>query len=266
MPARIFYIQLQIAFFFLLQSSMLLATEYTRDYSPHSGYVSSVQDEKNDDGIEIPFISPPAITTVPIKEKIFNSEISRELQNRYEDKFGRTEAERVYNSPNKDSYYEDLYMLNGTRQQADDQKRAFGNYMMARLVEYHTDRYLKSDPTARPIYEAKERLSKVRVEVQEVKIDAKYDLAGNTVDVMAKAPWFNTKLTVGTNQKFLSVTRQQTPSVGLEARYLMIEQKIAAIITKRMSQALSLSLTASKCTDDNPVCEKLLLGGLGLVF
>ncbi len=244
------------------------ATEYVRDYGPHSGYVSSVADEKSDDGIEIPFINKPADTTVPIKDRIFNSEISKEFKTRYEDQFGRTEAERVYNSPNKDTYYDDLYTMNGTPQQVDDQKRAFGNYMAARLVEYHFDKYMKSDPSVRTIYEAKERLSKVNVEVDQVKFDAKYELAGNTLDLRANAPWFSTQFTLSPSQRIVSLTRMQSSTMGLEARYLMLDQKVAAIINKRLTKALALSFTASGCTGDSTISQRetLYLGGLSLAF
>lgn len=270
MPSTFHKFQIQFVFTLLFLSAVLpaFATDYSRDYGPHPGYVSSVLNEKNDEGVEIPFLEKPKINYVQIKERIFNSEISREFQNRYEEKFGRTEAERVYNSPNKDTYYDDLYTLNGTPQQVDDQKRAFGNYIIARLIEYHTDNYLKNDPSARPIYEAKERLSSLKVEVQDVKFDAKYELAGNTIDLRARAPWFDTKITFGSSQHLVSLTRAQTPSLGFEARYLIIDQKAAAIVSKRFSRTVSASFTASASTADSTVSQRetLYLAGLSLAF
>ncbi len=254
--------------FVIFFGNQTLATEFIRNYEEHSGYLSSVTNEIDDEGIEIPFIGKPAITAIPLKEKIFNSEISKEFKDRYEDKFGRTQAERVYNSPNKQTYYDDLYTLQGTPAQVDDQKREFGNYMMARLVEYHADNYLKSDPQMRPVYEAKERLSNVKVEVQEVKFDIKYSLPGNLIDVMARAPWFNTKITFSQNERLFSITRTQSPTVGLEARYLALDQKIAGIVTKRLTRSLVTSYTVSGCTGDTgaSVRETLYLAGMSLAF
>ncbi len=244
------------------------AANYQRNYSVHSGYLANVNDEINDDGVEISFIGKPAATSVPLKEKIFNSEISKEFKDRYEDKFGRTEPERVYNSPNKQTYYDDLYTLQGTSAQVADQKRDFGNYMMARLVEYHFDNYLKSDPAVRPIYEAKERLSQIKVEVDEVKLDAKYSLSANVIDLRARHPWFDTKITLASNERYISITRAHSPSVGLETRYLVVDQKIAGILTKRLNRALVTSFTLSACTGDSTssVRETLYLSGLTLLF
>ncbi len=244
------------------------AEEMNRNYEDHPGYVSSLENEKNDPGVEVPFIDKPAANQISLKEKIFNTELSKEFKDRYEDKFGRTEPERVYNSPNKYTYYDDLYTLQGTPSQVDDQERAFGNYMMARLVEYHFDNYLKSDPSMRTIYETKERLSQVKVEVDEVKFDAKYDLAGNLIDLRARAPLFDTKITIGSGQRILSFTRAQTPTVGLEARYLDIDKKVAGIITKRFTRFLTTSFTASACTGDSTASprETLYLSGLSYNF
>ncbi len=258
----------QLLVFLMLAVPKVMAASFDRNYDQHPGYLSSVKNEIDDEGVEIAFIGKPSATSIPLKEKIFNSEISKEFKDRYEDKFGRTEPERVYNSPNKQTYYDDLYTLQGTPAQVADQKRDFGNYMMARLVEYHTDNYLKSDPAMRPVYEAKERLSQVKVEVDQVKFDAKYSLAANLIDLRARAPWFDTKITLGTNEKLVSVTRTQSPSIGFEARYLAIDQKIAGIVTKRLSKSLVTSFTASSCTGESTssVRETLYLSGLTLLF
>jgi len=255
-----------------LPQSIFASSISTRNYEAHPGYLANVENEKNDSGIEIPFIARPS-EGLELREKIFNSELSKEFKDRYEDKFGRTEPERVYNSPNKYTYYDDLYTLQGTPEQVNDQKRQFGEYMMRRLVEYHADRYAKSDPQVRPIYEAKERLSQIKVEVQQVKFDAKYSLAGNILDLRARSPWFDTKVSLilaGANptETIVSVTKEATPSLGLEARYLEADAKIAGIITKKLSPLLTSTLTASACTGDSQLTprETLYLVGMSLLF
>ena len=239
-----------------------------RNYDDHPGYISNPKNEVDDPGVEIPYIDKPVANQITLKEIIFNSELSKEFKDRYEDKFGRTQPERVYNSSNKYTYYDDLYTLQGTPSQVDDQERAFGNYMMARLVEYHFDYYLKSDPSMRTIYETKERLSQVKIEVDEVKFDAKYSLAGNLIDVRARAPWVDTKITLGSGQRILSFTREQTPTVGLEARYLDVDRKVAWIITKRFGKFFTTSFTASACTGDSSASprETLYLSGTSYNF
>ena len=50
----------------------------------------------------------------------------------------------------------------------------YGQYVLRRLSEYHVDNFAKSDPSVRPLWEAKEKLSKVNVQVQKVKVDMEY--------------------------------------------------------------------------------------------
>lgn len=275
--ANLFYLKGRFLLAFwvciLVFSQNSQAKAFVRNYDPHPGYLSKVENEKDDDGVEIPFIVKPSDDGPILRDKIFNPELSKEFKDRYEDKFGRTEPERVYNSPNKYTYYDDLYTMQGTPEQVNNQKRDFGDYMIRRLIEYHADRYAKSDPAVRPIWEAKERISQVKVEVKEVKFDAKYSLAGNILDLRARAPWFDTKVSLiltgaKPTETIVSVTKDATQTINLEGRYLSADAKTSAILTKRFSPVLSSTLTVSTFTgySELSVRERLYLAGLSLLF
>jgi hypothetical protein len=249
------------------------AASPARNYDPHPGYISGVEKQNSDSGIEVPVVVKPADDGPTLREKIFNPELSKEFKDRYEDKFGRTEPERIYNSPNKYTYYDDLYTLQGTQEQVNTQKRDFGDYMIRRLIEYHADRYAKSDPQVRPLWEAKERLSQVKVEVQEVKFDAKYSLAGNILDLRARSPWFDTKVSLilrgaTPNETIVSVTRDLSASLNIEGRFLSSDAKTTTILSKKIRPNLASTLTFSTFTGDSilSVRETLYLAGIGYIF
>ena len=60
--------------------------------------------------------------------------------------------------------------------------------MMKRLGEWHLDNYLKTNPGARGIYELKEQMSSMKVEVQSFQFDMRYEIAGNTAGFSREEP------------------------------------------------------------------------------
>lgn len=70
-------------------------------------------------------------------------------------------------------------------------RREFADYMVKKLLEFHVDNFVKSDPVMRPIYEAKEKLQNVEVKVNKsIKLNLKYSLAGNIFDFELENPYF----------------------------------------------------------------------------
>jgi hypothetical protein len=169
------------------------AVDYRRDFRPHVGYLNSVENEVDDASRDFTAVQIPA-ESIPLRDRIFNAQLNREFQDRYELLFGRTEQQRIYNSPS--SYYIKYFGRQDVDAEIDIEKRKFGDYMVKRLAEYHVDNYFKSDPQLRVVWEAKERLSKVEVQVQGVRFDIKYSLTGNTLDINAIHPYVVTRLTL----------------------------------------------------------------------
>jgi hypothetical protein len=250
-----------------------------RDFGPHRGYLISIEGEREKKIEELILFSPPPPLKPPLRERIFNAKLSKEFTEKYEDKFGRTEEERIYYAPNRDTYYNDVYGLHGTPQEISNQRRDFANFMVRRLAEFHLDDYMKNDPDARPLYEVKERISNVRVEVQKFRFDMQYSIAGNTFDLNVISPYLDqSKLrlefdpaAIGPTQiqeSRLTLGRKITKTIGLETHYTFTEGVLSLVGSKTYTANFSSSLTASTFTNDSKKStrESLYLAGIAYAF
>lgn len=250
-----------------------------RDYGPHTGYLETVQGERDTKYSDLELLPPLPDQGPDLRSRIFNESLSKEFRDRYYDKFGRTEIERIYLAPNRTTYYNDVYGLKGSPQEINDQRRQFGEYMVRRLVEVHVDDYLKNDPKARPIYEAKQAISNIKVEVQSFRFDMQYGLAGNTFDIFVHNPYLATtrvrlEMDPGgfgpgpVNETLITLGNPITKSINLEAQ-MRTNDGIASLVgTKTITPALSSSITLSTFTKDQGTStrESLYLAGLGYTF
>jgi hypothetical protein len=249
-----------------------------RDYRPHSGYISSIAEERTERVSDMVVIQPPKDDGPTLRERIFNDKLSKEFRERYEEKFGRTEVQRVYNSPNRFTYYDDLYGFRGTDEQVNSERRRFGEFMVRRLAEWHFDNYAKNDPKVRPVWEAKERLSQVRVEVQQFRFDIRYTLSGNYADLNVINPWVVSKITFNMDpgafgptpvqETVLAVSKPLTATVGLDGYYYFNDGVITTVLRKALRPRLGTSLTVSTFTKDSgkSVRESVYLAGLNYSF
>lgn len=250
-----------------------------RSYHPHSGYLESVQGERETQYTDIVMIQPPQDEGPTLRDRIFNDKLSKEFRDRYEEKFGRTEVERVYNSPNRYTYYDDIFGFRGSVQDMNNEHRKFAEFMVRRLTEYHVDSYLKSDPTARPLWEAKERLSQIKVEVQRVQFELKYSIAGNTLDMNVINPWLSLatvtlQMSVDgfgpgpVEETIISVGRGLTTTVSVSCHYRVIDGVASFVGRKSHTPDLASSLTVSTFTKDAGRTEResLYLAGMNYSF
>jgi len=251
---------------------------HAREYRPHEGYLVTTEGERESRIEEMLVIQPPAAEGPTLHDRIFDSKLSQEFRERYEEKFGRTEVQRVYNSPNKYTYYDDLYGFRGTPQEVDDEKRRFGEFMIRRLTEYHVDNYARNDPKVRPVWEAKEKLSNVQLQVAQFRLDMAYSIAGNTLDLVVVNPWVSSKVTLlmdpgrfgpgPVDETIVSASRALTEATSVESHYYL-NDGIASLILKRAHSAnLATSLTASTFTkaEGKSTRETLYLAGLSFGF
>lgn len=149
----------------------------------HHGYIFDVEQEKNLRIVEMALVSKPEEDKGPsLREIIFTSKLSREFQERYERTFGYTATERNGTTPNRFSTQQYLPGERVSAQEDYRRKREFAQYMVKRLSEHHLDDYLKSSPSARPLYQFKERISSVNVEVKKgYKLNMRYTLSSNAM-------------------------------------------------------------------------------------
>lgn len=244
-----------------------------RDYSRHEGYTNEVDKERTVQVSELNLIAAPAPLGPPLQQQIFDEKLTKDFRERYEQKFGRTEAERVYNSPNRFTYYNDLYAFKGSPQEEDGEKRAFANYMVKKLAEYHVENYAKNDPKVKPMWEAKQRFSQMQVQSKSFKLKARYDLVGGKADIEVINPIVDARYTLdmnGTNidESILVLGRPVTETIRLESRYKQVEGIVAFIGSKTFTPTLSTNITVSTFTNDSTksVRESLYLAGASYVF
>ncbi len=155
------------------------------------GYLDSVSEERHSRVVELVVTSPPpAEDSSPLHERIFNDQLSREFQVQYEQRFGHTQAERQLLTPNRFAEYEYSSLLSVSFAEDQENKRRFGDYMMKRLVEYHVDAYAKSNPSVRPVYELKDRVANVDLELRQgFKFRFRYSYSGNYLDIFVENPY-----------------------------------------------------------------------------
>lgn len=241
------------------------------------GYVSNVEEERTEISAELVWIQKPADETV-LRDRIFNQTLSREFRERYEQRFGQTEIERVFLAPNRTSYYNDAYGQKGTPQEMQDERRKFGEFMIRRLGEWHVENYAKTDPAARVVWEAKERISNLKVEVASFRVDAQYSISGNIFDIKMQNPWVQSKVSLLMNpdqfgpgpidEALLSIFKPVNSRYAVEARWRAMDGVVSLIQYKPLWKVWSGSLTTSAAIHGagRSARETLWLAGLGRNF
>ena len=252
-----------------------------REYGPHSGYLSTTAKEREAEYRDMIVIQPPPPIGPSLQERIFNDQLNKEFKENYEQRFGRTEIERVFHSPNRYTYYNDLFGFRGTEQEVNDERRRFGEYMVRRLTEWHFDNWAKNDPKVRPVWEAKERISQIKVEVREFRFDMQYSIAGNTFDMKVINPYLNTfRLRIqmdpgafgpgNIDETILTMGRPVTKKVSVQSDYFFRDGIIRVVGTRPITPALSSTLTLSTFTKGvgrvPGLRESLYLAGMSYVF
>lgn len=241
------------AMIFVAWSLVLSNAWAARDYRPHGGYISSTVAERSIVERDLEIIQPPDSDGRPLQEVIFNEKLTKEFRERYDDKFGRTDAERIYNSPNRTTYYNDVW-YRGSPEEMNNERRAFGEFMMKRLAEYHLDEYMKNDPKGKQIYAIKERVSNVGVQVKKFKFDLRYEIAGNTLDLIVRNPYMDTAkvrfqmggtLLGSVNQTIVTLGKVITPTITVETYIQDPDRKVSFITRKMLTPSLSANVTAT---------------------
>ena len=241
------------------------------------GYIADVERERTDDTRDLVWIQKP-YDGGNLHDKIFNETLSREFRERYEQRFGQTEIERVFLAPNRTSYYNDAYGQKGTPQEMLDERRKFGEFMVRRLAEWHVENYAKTDPQVRVVWEAKEKISNYKLEVASFRVDAQYSIAGNILDIKMVNPYVQSKLSLLMNpdqfgpgpidEALLSLFKQINSRYAAEARWRVTDGVVSLIHYKPIARHWSGSLTTSAAVHGagRSARETLWLVGIGRAF
>jgi len=160
------------------------------DQGVHPGYLEDVTDERSHLAKEVVILPPEEKNEVSLRDQIFTEKVSREFKMRYEERFGQTQVEQVKAIPQRFFETEILPGQFRTAEEDAQQQRAFGSFMMRRLVEVHVDKYMRESPSARPVYELKEKVSNLDVQVKPgYKFKFKYSLSSNDLDLSMENPY-----------------------------------------------------------------------------
>lgn len=162
-----------------------------------AGYVADVRQEKNQKFYEVYLVPPQGELKVDYRAKIFSPELTQEFQLRYREQFGYIDTEGLNFAASRFTQFEEnrgRSVLVETRLRS---RRAFGEYMMRRLGEWHVDNYFKSEPSMRQVYELKERLSSMQVEVgPSTQLEMRYSFADNSAELILNNPYCDSKLRI----------------------------------------------------------------------
>jgi hypothetical protein len=175
----------------LLLIATLLTTFASFATQERPGYLSEVKSEKDQRFYEVFIFATPAVKTPPISELIFNEKLSREFREKYREKFGQIDTSTIIYQPTKFSVLDENRGAVLKVETDNQERKQFGEFMVKRLIEWHVDNYFKTEPSMRPVYELKEKLSHVQVEVtKETRLNAQYSFSDNTLDLIVDGPLF----------------------------------------------------------------------------
>jgi hypothetical protein len=238
-------------------------------YGAHYGYTFDVTDEKNKRDVEMVMLDQPKDNKKPLKEVIFNQKLSREIQKEYENRFGYTAAQEVMNSPGRSDEYTYYNTQNVGILDYAHYQRQFGEYMGRKLVEYHFDNWAKNDPAIRPVYQMKDRISNLNMQVKKgYKIKWKYNFAGPNMEVSVDNP-YEIENSVHMDMSGIvskpveviyTVAYPFTTRVKISFVYKQIDGVYQVVATRKINRHVSTSLTASVDTrPEGPTIQQNLV-------
>jgi hypothetical protein len=158
---------------------------YQHALADNYGYIQDISSEKNDSYHEIVIFPPQDSNKSGQNQTLFIPELSKEFKTKYIQKFGTVDTDSfVYRDPQYAEMDDDNRRGYVTEQANITARQDFAEFMVKRLTEWHVDHFIKDNPQMRPVYEAKEKISNVKVTInKETKLDIQYSLSGNTLDL-----------------------------------------------------------------------------------
>jgi hypothetical protein len=178
----------------ILLSLFFNELSWAQKASHFHGYTNNVKHEKSQNFREIFIYSYVPDKKNKLLEVIFNPQLSKEFKDRYREKFGELDTESLIYLNSRTKFIEAPSRVPLDDEIENQKRRDYAEYMIKRLTEWHVDNYVKTEPAVRPLYETKERLSHIEVKVsEESKLDFRYDLAANNLDLIYINPWVETK-------------------------------------------------------------------------
>jgi hypothetical protein len=242
----------------LLRSSILLLIAvlplfgvWAGELDAHPGYLDSVEGERYELSREIIIMPVMPAEVAPNPNRVFTDKITRDIQRRYDDQFGRTLGEQIVTVPER---FYDKQLTPGLFVTDDvylQKQRQFGAYVFRRVMEYQVDSYLRGTPAARPVYDLKQKLGDMNVGVTpSFKLKFKYSLAGNFLETNIINPYkITAKVTLenfGKRDVVSAVSYPVTKSVTFVADHHNEYHAQTISFVKQLTPRTATSLTDSR--------------------
>lgn len=237
-------------------------------YGARPGYLFNVQEEKNSRDVEMVMLDRPKDPPKPDHPPLVDDKLAKEFHQQYQYRFGETPQEQIINSPMRDDEYTYYNNSNVTMQDYHRYQQQFGEYMGRRLMEYHVDLWAKNSPTVRPMYELKDKISNVNMQVSKgYKIKWKYSFSGpfmeasleNPYDIVAKIQMQMTGIVSSPSELIYTFEYPFTPKWRLGALYKEWDGIYQLVVSRKINSHMSTSVTGSVDTrPEGPIVQQNL--------
>ena len=243
-------------------------------YGEHWGYVQNVREERNLRVVEMVLVEKPPLSELPLNSLIFVPRLNKEFQERYEEQFGRSIPEQSFNGTRR---YTSLDYFSGPRvsmEEYNQKERVYGEFVLRRLVEFHVDKYAQSSPELRPVYEVKEKMSNLRMELKRgYQVKLHYSFSGNYIDLSIENPLeIETKILFQMeNKSVLPTSKSETTlslgyplssSLRLASYYGFQKREFSMAGYKLLENNISTSLTGSTLVLEDSTQDNRIIVGL----
>lgn len=207
---------IRISAFFKLFSlvAVLVGSKAMGSLSSHPGYVDNVSKEKSDIYRDVNFyIEPPQGYKKSYMDDIFNAQLTGEIRNRYYDKYGQVIDRMHYHRVQNNMVDRNEAQLSKSVEEEQEDLQGFGEYIVKRVSEFHVENLFKNDPKLRPVWEAKEKISKVEVKVgPNYQLKLNYSFVGNFLSTKVENPFCDARFVLEMDPKAMGPTAPQESS------------------------------------------------------
>jgi hypothetical protein len=220
------------------------------------GYTFDVEKEKNQHDEELVLIEEPKPLT-PLKEKLFDERVTKDIRQQYEQRFGYTAMEQTMNAPQN---REDSFYYNGdptvTAAQYQDYQRSFGNYVAAKVMETQFDKFSKSESSFKGLYKFKDTFSNAGVQSDSgYKFSWHHNISGNESEFVFENPYhIETKFLVQLGglspaEETLKVGYAFSSAYRVDSYYTFYDGVFQVVGTRKITSNIAANLTGSQTTN-----------------
>lgn len=234
----------------LLTSLVVKASDHPwRDEDKLRGYSEDLKPENEDTGEILYSVENPYRNEIQLSERIFDPALKKDITQRYQERFGRTEAEIIQaRTPYLNSNFSEGASITFNEEDYQKQQQSFGNYVVKRVVEYHFEKETRENPDLRGVYETKQKLENVSASIGQFKLRGKYRIASNSVIIYIKNPYIDIEARYemsGDRETVYSLSKDFPKGYSFLTDYYIGNLRWDIIGRKVLTAALSVSITYS---------------------